>query len=94
MRDYFQVFDFILVLSIFVSFVVELFHLHDNNKLLGKVRYMVSLAKLFRELRPLRLVKVHQIRDTVESLFHALPSIGNVIILNFIAIYIFSIFGM
>jgi len=97
MRDPFNCFDFILVLTIFLQYALEIIAQLSHSgesKTITNARSVVTVAKVFRTLRPLRLLKSLGMRNTVECLIAAIPNMMNALMINFLFIYIFSILGV
>jgi len=99
LRDNFNVFDFVIVLFVILSFIAETLWLSRKTEsktivMVSNIRYVTSLAKVFRALRPLRLVRAREMRDTVESLIDAIPSVAQAMMLNLVVLYVFSILGV
>ena len=98
MRDPFNCFDFVLVITIFLQYGLEIIafvnHATKSSKTLNNARHIVTVAKVFRTLRPLRLLKSLGMRNTVECLIAAIPNMANALMINFLFLYIFSILGV
>lgn len=91
LKDAFNIFDMVIIITIFVAFLGRVL-LGENQ--VKDIRVMATFAKVFRTLRPLRLVKAAKLRYTVESLVGAVPNLFNALLLNILVLYVFSVLGV
>ena len=91
--DGFNVFDFILASAIITSLIFEGIYSGDKEEML-RYNGLITAIKALKAIRPLRLARSPALRDTVSSVFGAIPSLGNAAMINFLFIYIFSILGV
>jgi len=53
-----------------------------------------TVFKQLKALRPLKMLKAAQLKDTLESMVISLPSLKNAIFIDLILLYVFGILGV
>jgi voltage-dependent calcium channel T type alpha-1H len=91
--DGFNVFDFILVVAIIASLIVEGIY-HKDEETMQKYNGIITAIKALKSIRPLRLARSSALRNTVHSVMAAIPMLGHAASINFLFIYIFSILAV
>lgn len=87
LRDPFNVLDFIIAISALCNFILD-----RTTK--TNINYVKALRAL-RALRPLRIVSRNEgMRNVVNSLITAIPSLFNVLLICLLFILVFAILGV
>jgi voltage-dependent calcium channel T type alpha-1G len=92
--DGFNVFDFILVVAVTLSLIIQLIYENHDYSHKHFASGVVPAIRALKAMRPLRLARSPLLADTVSSLMGALPNLGNAALINLLFIYIFSILGV
>ena len=65
-----------------------------DREVFTKMKYLATTLKVLRVIRPLRLMRAPEMRNTIESLIKSIPQLFNALLLNVIILYVFSILGV
>jgi hypothetical protein len=94
------VFDFVLINIIILEgsiFTFEKFTskgLHRSSETVKSNRLALTISRFGRLLRPLRLIRAPEMRDTLDSLIRSVPSLCNALAMNLMCLYVFAILGI
>jgi len=100
LKDYANVFDFVLINIIILEgsiFTFEKFTskgLHRSSETVKSNRLALTISRFGRLLRPLRLIRAPEMRDTLDSLIRSVPSLCNALAMNLMCLYVFAILGI
>jgi len=85
------------VVTIIISTGFDLFEGADgtnDTEFVAKLRVAAEILKIFKALRPLRLLRLPMLRSTLDSIVYALPALKSAIIIDFLLLYVFGILGV
>ena len=99
LKDYANVFDFFLINVILVESLLYFIEnmddtYHRSKETVKSNRLALTIARFGRLLRPLRLIRAPEMRDTLDSLIKSMPSLCNALLMNLMCLYVYSILGI